>query len=722
MPPLREFSDNPLQTRDDLELAALSILEPLHAYFSPGRAKIRLPVGTGAHFDDLAAQLEGFARPLWTVGAILEGSSTTAFNNTGTSLSARSRKIIEPWVEGFRTGTDPDHEDYWGEISELGQRMVEAEIISFALISAPYYLYHNQEKRTQYNIEAWLRGMNNKPMPDNNWRWFRVISNLALIRVCGVPAQELASTMDSDFTILDSFYLEDGWSGDGPWLSTEQEKQQDAAYEKTGRRDAIGPGRQADYYSGSFAIQFSQLLYIKFASDIDPQRVTKYQQQAREFGASIWKYFDADGSAIPFGRSLAYRFACGGFFAALAVAKVPDMPFPLADPGSIKGFLLRHLRWWAKNSDDIFHADGTLNIGWKYPNMFMCEDYNSPQSPYWCMKTLIALSLSENDEFWTAPEQPYPPLFRPSLVPAPRQIVSNHPKGNHHFFLSPAQFVAWPMKATQAKYSKFEYSSAFTFSVPTGPLIQQIAPDCMLALSRDGAESWAVKWKCSQATFPQASLHANGDQTSVTVARVRWCPWGDRQIEIETTLVPPTDRWPDWHVRVHRICVKTSLRTLHTTEGGFASPSRCSKDGTKIPFISKLHANAELGTSEGILRSEDSTLILSAAGCSGVSVTSLNIAPLPTQTSSSALQPDSNTNLAYPRTVIPVLERNKIDGLEAGTEFVFATSVFAISAGANGGRKIVHRSLAERWADKPRILISPTDGYTKETDCIVLDG
>jgi hypothetical protein len=71
--------------------------------------------------------------------------------------------------------------------------------------------------------------------------------------------------------------------------------------------------------------------------------------------------------------------------------------------------------------------------------------------------------------------------------------------------------------------------------------------------------------------------------------------------------------------------------------------------------------------------------------------------------------------------VIPVVERNKADGLDAGTEFVFATSVFAISAGANGGRKIVSRSLAERWADKPQICISPGDGYTKGTDCIVLD-
>lgn len=73
------------------------------------------------------------------------------------------------------------------------------------------------------------------------------------------------------------------------------------------------------------------------------------------------------GAAIPFGRSLAYRFACGGFFAALAVVGVRDMPAPLSSAGASKGFLLRHLRWWASHSIDIFHQDGTLNIGYLYP-------------------------------------------------------------------------------------------------------------------------------------------------------------------------------------------------------------------------------------------------------------------------------------------------------------------------------------------------------------------
>lgn len=72
------------------------------------------------------------------------------------------------------------------------------------------------------------------------------------------------------------------------------------------------------------------------------------------------------GAAIPFGRSLTYRFACAGYFAALAVAEVPDMPAPLDSPGATKGFLLRHLRWWVAHSKDIFNPDGTMNIGYTY--------------------------------------------------------------------------------------------------------------------------------------------------------------------------------------------------------------------------------------------------------------------------------------------------------------------------------------------------------------------
>lgn len=339
--------------------------------------------------------------------------------------------------------------------------------------------------------------------------------------------------------------------------------------------------------------------------------------------------------------------------------------------------------------------------------MYMCEDYNSPQSPYWCLKTLIAVALSKDDEFWTASETPYPEFQPPvALVPASRQIVCNHPDSNHHFMLSPAQFVAWPMKATQAKYSKFAYSSAFTFSVPTGPLIEQIVPDSTLALSRDGAETWALKWKlCEEATFFDVGVTTSSGKDLIPAGKVVWWPWGDRSTRVETTLIPPSTRWPDWHVRVHKITRNynrsTTVSSLHTVEGGFAIDSRQRKDGKLLQSADQVPPDASLGMTENSITTKDSAILFSASGVSGVAILKLEAEERAAQTCS-VLKPDSNTNLACQRTLIPVVETaipGDVDNI------VLATAVFAVSTEANGGRSLTGRPVKDRWLDRPCLKV-----------------
>lgn len=294
MPPLPGFSDNPLRTRSDLVRATLSLLRPLLPHFSNGKGRIRIPVSTAAHFDETAAQLEGFARPLWAVGALLLGQESAAAG-TDDSLNAEINEVVQPWIQGFVNGTDKSHPDYWGTMDGIDQRMVEAEILAFALLASPgRFLGHLNDLQRQ-NIANWLGSLHGKPMPDNNWRWFRVFANLALVKALGEPLEKMHDEIQSDLELLDTFYRLDGWSADGPWLTPEKQDAENRQYEETGRRDAVGVGRQADYYSGSFAIQFSQLLFVRFASDIDPERTEKYAQRARDFGSGFWRYFDADG-------------------------------------------------------------------------------------------------------------------------------------------------------------------------------------------------------------------------------------------------------------------------------------------------------------------------------------------------------------------------------------------------------------------------------------------
>ncbi|KAL4793047.1 hypothetical protein BDV19DRAFT_380360 [Aspergillus venezuelensis] len=709
MPPLPGFSDNPLQTRKDIIRAAIALVKPLHPYFSPKKAFVKLPISTGAHFDERAAQLEGFARPLWVIASLLHAVET------GSDLDLDTHEIkalVEPWVTGSATGTDPSNEEYWGDILDGDQRMVEAEVIAVALLFAPGTFFHAQPKYVQYNLVAWLRGINGRDMPLNNWRWFRVFVNLALVLVAGVPYEEVKDRMDADFAVLDSFYLGQGWSGDGPWLTSEQENEQEEKIAQTRRRGDIGPGRQVDYYSGSFAMQFSQLLYVKFAAGLDSERVERYKKQAREFAEVYWRFFDEEGAAIPFGRSLTYRFACGAFFAAIPFAEIEDTPAPLASAGGAKGFLLRHLRWWSDNSGDIFYPDGTMNIGYLYPNMYMSEDYNSPQSVYWSLKSFIPLALPGTHPFWSS-EKAYPTHLKTiTLAPQPTQILCSHPGSKHSFLLSSAQFVSWPMKATQAKYSKFAYSATFGFSVPTGPLIQQIAPDNMLAFSRDGRESWGVKWKCSLPWYTTASIPGE----TVPVANVEWWPWGDRCVRVRTALVPPVSRWPDWHVRVHRIRVNkftgVKLDSLHFVEGGFAILRVASEKGNRVlPFVQdEGDATPAGGDREGIYSSRTRALVISHAGASGIvsTVTRRSLSPVknePVALEHEALKPDSNTNIMAQRTLIPVA-RGELFDLGSDEEIEIITGVFAVvNKGKGGSESVDQRPLREKWLDTPIVQI-----------------
>lgn len=64
-----------------------------------------------------------------------------------------------------------------------------------------------------------------------------------------------------------------------------------------------------DYYSGSFAIQYLQLLYSKLAADIDPEQAEEYKKRAHMYALDFVHYFDPEGRAITFGRSLTYRWA-----------------------------------------------------------------------------------------------------------------------------------------------------------------------------------------------------------------------------------------------------------------------------------------------------------------------------------------------------------------------------------------------------------------------------
>lgn len=596
MPPLPGFSDNPLQTRSDLIRAALAIIRPLDQYKSVKNARIKIATSTGVGFSETAAQLEGFARPLWVVADLLRLQS---LKSDPTLQSTSSR--LETWTAGLKSGTDPTSLEYWGDVFSFDQRMVEMESIAYALLSNPEAFSFPNDHKARQNLITWLRQINNHKMPQSNWLWFRVLVNLALVKTLGVPLAEVRGYIDESLKVLDTFYISDGWSSDGLWCDDR---------------------KQADYYSGSFAIHFAQLLFVRFASDFDPIRAEKYKQQARVFAQDYWRYFAPNGAAIPFGRSLTYRFAFAAFWATAAVAGVA-LPAPVDKIGTVKGILLRHLRWWAKQPD-IFNTDGTPNIGYTYPNMYLAEDYNSPQSVYWCLKSFLVLGLEEEHAFWTS-EELHGPLPQNSISLAevkqlqpPRQIICNTP--HHTFLLSSGQSTSKKFKAREAKYGKFAYSSAFGLSVPCGSFLEQVAPDSTLAVCfEDDEENWKVRWD----PYDVRSVSFMFDGDEVPTLASCWKPYKRDGVLIRTTLLPPVKMWPGWTVRVHRIEWTTHTQdttALRLVDGGFAISAQTTSDASI--FEKHVQTSVEAGMNdkapEGWWNDERSAIVLSASGASGV--------------------------------------------------------------------------------------------------------
>ena len=406
----------------------------------------------------------------------------------------------------------------------------------------------------------------------------------------------------------------------------------------------------------------------------------------------------------------------GAFWSVVAYAEV-ELPHPLSQ-GVVRGFLLRHLRYWAAKPA-IFHADGTLNIGYAFPNMYMSEDYNSPQSVYWCLKTLISVGLPPSHAFWTCEELPHPLYFPNSElevkeIKPPLQIVCN--SNNHTFLLSSGQFCGWPLKATEAKYCKFAYSSAFAFSVPTGTLIQQMAPDSTLALSNDDGETWRVRWKSSHAgNGGLLYMSSDGNEQKIPTLVSTWKPWKLYDINVETTLIPPTKRWPDWHIRVHRIRFPALKHSITTMEGGFAIFGRQKESGLGLVELDFQHGDGKNKTqTEGRYESDGAALVVSRAGASGIRDLATSV-----ESKGVVLKPDSNTNLLEQRTLIPML-RNELgkEEIMRENEYILVTGVFAVVA-QHGVLDMSLEDLKRRWDDKP-VILRPGDAVVAGEDYISL--
>ena len=467
---------------------------------SEGKARLHLG-DTGAVYPDSIAEMEAFARPLWAIVPMLAGNC------------AAVEPLWEAWKQGIIHGVDPTHPEYWGEVGDYDQRLVEMAVFGTGMCLAPEQFYFALPEQARENLYRWLNQINLYDMPKNNWIFFRVLVNTGF-KLCGLPYP--AELLRVDLEHIETHYENDGWYFD---------------YEN-----------QRDYYT-LWAFHYYGLIYAHAMAKIDPERAQTYHNRSVAIARDFVCWFDNAGSALPYGRSLTYRFAQSAFFAAAALDGAVSQE---VDYGVLKHLLLNNLRWWF--SKPIFSRDGTLTLGYGYPSLLMTEGYNAPGSPYWAMKAFCCLALPENHPFWMAEEKPFAAPEK-SLQPHARMLICRNRAGDH-VIAYPAGNHAHEHAHDEAKYEKFAYSTVFGFSVPkAAKLLKDGALDSVLAVSLDGV-TYQPRYGCAAWEVTQDMVTSE------------WSPFPGVTVQSEITPLPD-----NWHMRVHRIRCD---REIFVAEGGFA--------------------------------------------------------------------------------------------------------------------------------------------------------
>lgn len=561
-----QVRDNPLRSKADVKSLLVDILTPAMDILNKQTQKGRFRISdSGAVYVQDKTEIEGFMRLLWGLGPFFSNHENITEYPSWYELT----------TQGILAGTDPTSDSYWGgDLGDYDQLFVEMGALTAFLYETKEVFWDTLSTTKQKEIVTWMDQVNDKVVPKTNWLFFKAMVNKFITDSGYKDNYQLVL---DDYEITNQHYLGHGWSYDG--------------YKN-----------QIDNYI-PFAYQFFTLLTVGL-TDWRGEQADLLKRRAQSFIPSYANWFASDGAAVPFGRSLDYRFAQSAFWAACAYAHV-DMPEGY-ELGDVKHLLLNNLRWWFKQN--IFTTDGLIPIGYTYPNMVFAEGYNGPASAYWALKTFIFYALPDDDPFWTTKESDEFKFETLKRQPEPRMLIAHSKSGDEVQSFTAGQH-SHEHAHGEAKYEKYVYSTTFGFSVPKGSvLLKQGAFDNTLAV----AESDNF-WKTAFG-YEDYAIHDD-------YVYSKWKPWDD--VQIKNFVIPEMP----WHIRVHQI---STNRVIHVAEGSFSAPDYGTSN--QIELLTDIDNAVFYQTEVGI------------TGLVGLSK----------ELSASLTEPEPNTSLYFAKTKLPL--------------------------------------------------------------------
>lgn len=258
---------------------------------------------------------------------------------------------------GLIEGTNKMSPEYWGDIKDKDQRIVEAADIALGLWLSRNYIWNELSIKEKEQINSWLEQAIQKEIVDNNWNLFPIIIAKSLENLGFKNDKDLAYINTLYKHYKEKHYLGEGWFDDPP--------------------------KGIDYYN-AWSIHYT----LFWLDQIDPNFDPNFIRNSHSEFLTFYKYFFSDNGFPIMGRSICYRMAAPSPIITGAVLLPNEI-----SPGLALKTLDATWSYFIKNNALEF---GTVTQGYFEDDLSILDSYSGTGSCLWSLRSLIVAFYANN--------------------------------------------------------------------------------------------------------------------------------------------------------------------------------------------------------------------------------------------------------------------------------------------------------------------------------------
>lgn len=309
--------------------------------------------------------LEGFARFF-----PLAASFMSSTNDLPISIDGKRYKLSSLFKNAVLHGTEPKNKDYWGEIGDKDQRMVEAADVALGLWLSRDYVWVKFNQREKEQLFNWFLNAEGKQIVDNNWNLFPI----TIFKVMEALGADIPEDIKYSKELYENYkskaYKGKGWFFDEP--------------------------SGFDYYNG-WAIHYSLFWLNQIDPDFDPDFIRDSNKEFVEF----YKYLFSRNGFPMMGRSVCYRAATPAPIVAGAILSPNVIP-----PGLALNALDSTWKYFIENNAI---KEGKVTQGFFQNDLSLLDGYSGAGSCLWSLRSLIISFYADSKiSFFESERQPLP--------------------------------------------------------------------------------------------------------------------------------------------------------------------------------------------------------------------------------------------------------------------------------------------------------------------------